>query len=196
MADIDKTVESLYTHFLLRDLAGKIVPGTVLYVALASVFLPPAELLKAHSDLPLAATAILIAVLWVLGLAVQGIGSQLGLVRYSYKYPPPDKFHQAHRRFRDMRGDQKAEVQRYERFEAIREAFGNAAASIPLSLFIWLPGYLLNSGQSMTFIGSVLVVSAVLFTALLLGHRMTIKYFDAFWEHAITNRSDPESDDS
>jgi hypothetical protein len=195
MVDIDKTLESLYTHFLLRDLAGKIVPGSVLYVALASVFLPPSKLLQSHSDLPLAATAILIAGLWVLGLAVQGVGSRLGLVKYSEKYPPPDKFHEAQRRFRDIRGDQKAEVQRYERFEAIREAYGNGAASVFLSFFLWLLVYLLNSGRSLTVMASVLVVSAVVFTALLLGHKETIKHFDTFWERAITSSADPESDD-
>ena len=193
MADIDKTLESLYTHFILRDLAGKIVPGSIFYMALFSLFMKPDEMFKMHSNLPIMVSIILIAILWVLGLAVQAIGIQLHLIKYSNKYPPPNEFNKAQRQFIKNPDNKNIEIQRYERFEAIREAYGNSSVSILLSFFIWLIGYLLDPNCDLTHLFILLLVSTILYVALLIGHKETINNFDSYWEHSISNSDNQES---
>jgi len=195
MADFDKPLESLYTHFLLRDFAGKIVPGSVLYVAFFSS-IAQGKFLQLDSKLPLATTMILLGFLWLLGLAIQAIGAWFGIVKYSEKYPPPDEFHQAQRKFRNIKGDHSRDIMRYERFEAIREAYGNGAVSVLISFPIWLLGHVFRPECGFLLILFVFFVSVALFIALRLGHEETIRHFDAFWEHAINRQNVNDSDDS
>ena len=74
---------NLYTGFLLRDFAGKIVPGLLLIFSIASLFKKPADLYEeAKAEVPVFFVLLLAAFAWILTLGTQSLAEGLGIFRY------------------------------------------------------------------------------------------------------------------
>jgi hypothetical protein len=152
---------NLYTGFLLRDFAGKIVPGTYLLFSVASMFRSPADLIKEiRKDVPVFAILLVAGLAWTVTLGTQSLAEGLGIWRYFPVGSPPAQVIPTARVgfWRDLfqGGDEtnfdastakvdmfqggatEDEKQQYERFVVIKEACGNLFIAGLLSLPAWL----------------------------------------------------------
>ena len=152
---------NLYTGFLLRDFAGKIVPGVYLLFSVASMFRSPASLIKGmRKEVPLFAIILLAGFAWILTLGTQSLAEALGIWKYfpvgsasAQMNPGPhigfwvDLFQGGDETNFDANtakvdlfqaGATEDEKQQYERFVVIKEACGNLFIAGLLSLPAWL----------------------------------------------------------
>jgi len=180
MEEFKNIIKFLYSSFLLRDLAGKVVPGAViLFTTVISLDISSYIGLSNNSFKPefqLGVWVILFLFCWVIGLAAQSIGRGIRVVHYSFEYPSVDDFHEVLRIFRDLRKDDKNALERLERFMAIREAYGNGAAATLVALIL---GLLLFFAKSSLLTGIGIIVFFVSFFALWLGYNKTIRNQDS-----------------
>lgn len=191
MKEIREIIEFLYSSFLLRDLAGKVVPGGVILVTIVKTLNCPTliatqiELLKPGIEV---VPWILILILcWILGLGAQAIGRRIKIVHYSFKYPTPDDFHKALRKFDNPERSDR-DRQRLERFMAIREAYGNGAAAVIVAFVLWLLLFYSTSECTLPLPNNfwrALIIAITVFISLLLGHRETVTHQDSFLSVAI-----------
>jgi hypothetical protein len=95
---------NLYTGFLLRDFAGKIVPGTLLLFSLWSLFRPPRTILaEIKNEVPVFVVLLVAGLAWTVTLGTQSLAegsSRVEPVEVSLQATPkrlilerPDAFH-------------------------------------------------------------------------------------------------------
>ena len=80
MSDLGNIFNSFYSKLILRDLCGKVVPGSILLLALISSFIKQGHL--DLTSLPLAVWILGFGFAWITGFAVQALGEKTGLIRY------------------------------------------------------------------------------------------------------------------
>jgi len=152
---------NLYTGFLLRDFAGKIVPGIYLLFSVTSMFYSPADLIKENrKEVPVFAILLVAGLAWTVTLGTQSLAEGLGIWRYFPvgSAPAPvipsarvgfweDLFQGGDETSFDVStakvdlfqgGATEDEKQQYERFVVIKEACGNLFIAGLLSLPAWL----------------------------------------------------------
>jgi hypothetical protein len=151
---------NLYTGFLLRDFAGKIVPGVYLLFSVASMFRSPADLMRElRKDVPVFAIILVAGLAWTVTLGTQSLAEGLGIWKYFPVGAPAQGTSRVHIGFwLDLfqGGDETSfdantakvdlfqigatedEKQQYERFVVIKEACGNLFIAGLLSLPAWL----------------------------------------------------------
>ena len=80
MSNLGDFFSSFYSKFVLRDLCGKVVPGSIVLFALVSsvVWQEP----TAVFDIPVAGWVIIYGLAWIAGFAVQALGEKTGGIRY------------------------------------------------------------------------------------------------------------------
>jgi hypothetical protein len=161
---------NLYTGFLLRDFAGKIVPGIYLLFSVASMFCSPSDLSKEiRKYVPVFAIFLLAGFAWTVTLGTQSLAEGLGIWRYfpvgspaAQVTPIPrvgfwkDLFQGGDETSFDastakvdlfQSGATEDEKQQYERFVVIKEACGNLFIAGLLSFPAWL-FVLVNAGNA------------------------------------------------
>lgn len=152
---------NLYTGFLLRDFAGKIVPGIYLLFSITSMFRGPASLVKEiRKEVPVFAVILLAGLAWTVTLGTQSLAEALGIWKYfpvgpaSAQVKPSahigfwvDLFQGGDETNFDANtakvdlfqiGATEDEKQQYERFVVVKEACGNLFIAGLLSLPAWL----------------------------------------------------------
>jgi hypothetical protein len=152
---------NLYTGFLLRDFAGKIVPGIYLFFSVTSMFHSPTNLIKEiRKEVPVFAILLVAGLAWTVTLGTQSLAEGLGIWRYFPVGSPPaqmvpsvrvgfwkDLFQGGDESSFDVStakvdlfqgGATEDEKQQYERFVVIKEACGNLFIAALLSLPAWL----------------------------------------------------------
>ncbi|MDD2776402.1 MAG: hypothetical protein PHU06_10630 [Gallionella sp.] len=128
--------ESLYDNFLLRDLFAKIVPGAI--VLIASLYETPMAMIiidqTGKAGLP--AALLLAGIAWIVGIAVQGFGTSINLIKH---HPSPD-FDNDNIRYNTRSHFNSIakpfDIKQVERFAIIKEAAGNAAMAISIGITI------------------------------------------------------------
>jgi hypothetical protein len=151
---------NLYTGFLLRDFAGKIVPGVLLLFSICSMYREPRKLFDSLTKDVSTFTLIFVAgFAWIFTLGTQSLAEGLGIWRYF----PDDGFQVASGApkialWRNLftRGDDSSfdkdtlniddfqskaseeEKQQYERFVVIKEACGNLFVAGLFAIPAWL----------------------------------------------------------
>jgi hypothetical protein len=130
--------KELYTSFLLRDFAGKIVPGCFLLLSYSALFLQPREIIKGITG-----KVSLVSVFLVAGLAwtvVLGLQSLAELVRIWHYYPSSvgaEMTIQSKVIAQFLQIACPDDHQQYERFVVIKEATGNLFVAGLLSVPAW-----------------------------------------------------------
>jgi hypothetical protein len=147
---------NFYTGFLLRDFAGKIVPGMLLLFSVCTIYYDPKKLFQSVSkDLPIYVIIFLAGFSWTITLGTQSLADGLGIWHY---FPDAGQIAAGESPkigfWRNLlsRGDDSAfdkdtldvdefqskasedEEQQYERFVVIKEACGNLFISMLLSV--------------------------------------------------------------
>jgi hypothetical protein len=167
---------NFYTGFLLRDFAGKIVPGLLLLFSVCSIFYEPKKLFQFVSkDLPIYTIIFLAGLSWTVTLGTQSLADGLGIWHYFPEgaQSAPAGVHQIGV-WKNVfgRGDDSSfdkdtldvdefqskatedEEQQYERFVVIKEACGNLFISMLLSIPALLFGYVKRGNPSRTKVHS------------------------------------------
>jgi hypothetical protein len=150
MEALQVVFKELYTSFLLRDFAGKIVPGSFLLFSYALFFCSPSDILKIATG-----RVSIVLVLWVAGLAwtvVLGLQSLAELTGIWQYYPVvsgaemPAQL-EIERFLRLACADERLQ---YERFVVIKEATGNLfiVGLLSTPAWIWLLIKLFNSMET------------------------------------------------
>jgi hypothetical protein len=153
---------NLYTGFLLRDFAGKIVPGVFLLFSLAAMFRHPARLIVyIKKEMPVHALMLVAGFAWVMTLGIQSVSEGVGIWNYFIEQPSShaqapeshevgfirnlltggndEEFDRDTLRVDDFQANAtEDEKQQYERFVVIKEACGNLFVVMLLSLPAWL----------------------------------------------------------
>lgn len=133
MSDLKAVFDSLYRDLLLRDLGAKVTPGMIVLVAVRIGMTSVPETLKEMNSAELGAWLVIIAVAWLTGLVVQGLGEITGKVRFfPVRYFPAEKklseWCQLLANFDRVAED--PERQRFERFVVVKEATGNGCIAL------------------------------------------------------------------
>jgi len=96
MEDLAALFNAFYTRFVLRDLLAKITPGTIVLVAISTIFIwKPEDVAHYFAGLTIWAWTILLAFSWITGIAIQSIGECFGNKtngRFGIRYYPKEKF--------------------------------------------------------------------------------------------------------
>jgi hypothetical protein len=80
MGSFDAVISALYTNFLLRDFAAKIVPGSILLLALPIYHASFANVVAAVEQARWFEVAAFLSAAWTVSYAVQTLGEQRGLI--------------------------------------------------------------------------------------------------------------------
>ena len=129
---MDRFFESLYSRFILRDLFGKIVPGSILlFTILRSLGWFPSGSLAL--DLPFAGWLLFYGVAWAVGIAAQSVGEITRLLKFYGGGPGELHWH------RQVEAELHAtprQIEMLERNIVLKEASGNVCTATLLSL-VW-----------------------------------------------------------
>jgi hypothetical protein len=141
MNDLKAVFDSLYTNLLLRDLGAKVAPGMTILVAVRMAMTSVAQAMKDMNEAHLGAWLVAIAVAWLAGLAVQGLGEITGFlpflpVRYFPKGKTWAEWNMLLKRFDAVAKE--PERYRLERLIVVREATGNGCLAGFLATLVLL----------------------------------------------------------
>ncbi len=170
---MEKTLRLLYTRFLLRDVFGRMVPGTVV-LAGAAVGISgrtPGESIVAAGNVPFVFQVMLIAGTWVLGLAARELGS---LILGSRFEGLPGSYHfvlgreenarllRRHwRRRLAMTGPTGLPPESWELNESAARAAGTLAFAFGLFIPLWLIGRIPPEGSIAPALRGFLVIGSL-----------------------------------
>lgn len=170
--------DSLYTRLILRDVVGKIVPGSALLISLYLAALPPPGDFHAAIDavrgVPASSWLIVAAAGWLTAFAIQAFGGWLPpkrflpYIRYA-SAPLEDMFDYQRQHLRFARVAKDAETQIFERATVVKEACGNASVAGFASAGVLLFRY--REPEALFLLGAT-VVGAVLLAKM---HRDVLK---------------------
>lgn len=147
MSDLDGLFNALYSKLLLRDIFGKIVPGSVVLLAVyVSFFLPKDSLKEALDNLqsiPFWIWLFFLGFAWVTAFAVQAIGETTGLIRY-HREQSNEEFYAKRHKFNSHATE--VERQELERLIVIKEACGNGYLAVSIAILTLLVDKLVDEG--------------------------------------------------
>ena len=156
---MDKILDSLYTKLVLRDVLGKMVPGSMLLVTLYMSLLSKSstlhEAVQAMGGVPATGWIPVLAAGWLTALALQGLGGwfpksqYLPYIRYCSAPAPscrtPDDPDGVKKFYRDVVCFEKfateSQRQLFERFTVLHEASGNFQLALVLATVILFVGF-------------------------------------------------------
>jgi hypothetical protein len=123
--------EALYTHFILRDFIGKIVPGGIfLYLIWSAGW--PGEGLDELGNISGAGIVALMGLSWVMAIPLQQFSTFVARVVFRCEH------HDSKLTVRFRRISTAIERSQYERFVIIKEASGNGGAALFLGMVFWV----------------------------------------------------------
>ncbi len=160
MSDATSIIEALYKNFLLRDLFAKIVPGAVVLIATAYQSPFAAGIVKVAGTLGWPMILVGAGAAWIMGFAIQEFGELFHTIRH---HPP--QFANTEERYK-LRNEfnriaSSSETQQAERYAIIKEAAGNGATAILISVSIVVVRTLSSSGlqfSSQAILPSILLL--------------------------------------
>jgi hypothetical protein len=180
----------LYQRFLLRDFAGKIIPGAVLLFSVCSMFLEPRDLMIRLSKTRWPLLALLGGLAWTITLGTQSIADFVGAWAYF-----PGGNSEAQFQEHTIRVEQflatatDGQKLQYERFVVIKEACGNLFVAGVLSVVPWIyfclnrfSGSFVSWKRNRVVAGSILVALLALVLSGL--YRMHWQHVERQWSFA------------
>ena len=191
MKELVSIVNLFYTGFLLRDIAGKVVPGAILSIAVLESCIGLTRTMALSKDIPGTGWVLVFAIFWVIGLTFQSIGVWCSVVKYSIIYPDNESFFEALLDFHST-NQSDTNARRLERFMAIREAYGNTAVSVCVSYILWLLISLTLKSNDFGLIIVMLMAAAAAAYFLHLGHIETINNQDKYWSLSIKRNKEED----
>ena len=133
----------LYNKFILRDFAGKIVPGMILLYSVGAMFIGQKDTCQIVRKISPVVTALIAGAAWSMMLGLQAFSEVAGIWKYfpTSGSTEPEFIQKTIRIVQFQWCATDIELLQYERFVVIKEATGNlltvALLSIPCHLFLW-----------------------------------------------------------
>lgn len=140
--DLSKLFDSFYNRFILRDIFGKIVPGTILFYCALSLLYPTDRILNFTRSLAslksiviqISALALLAGLTWALGFLAQQLGHTIHWTRdYPRTYDNNTKIRLL---INFSRNATEIERRQAERLALIKEVCGNCSTSLRIFLVL------------------------------------------------------------
>jgi hypothetical protein len=130
--------KELYTSFLLRDFAGKIVPGCFLLLSYSALFVHPGEIIKSITGkISLVSVFLIAGFAWTIVLGLQSLAELVRIWNYYPSAAGAEMTVQAQvARFLQLACPE--DRQQYERYVVIKEATGNLFVAGILSAPAWI----------------------------------------------------------
>lgn len=128
MRDLDTLVSGLYDRLVLRDLFGKVVPGTIWLTIILAALAPQTNLVDAIGGHGLAVTLLLLGCAWLSAFILQALGEKTHFLRNCPKRETRTTFYQRLAQFGDT-ADGNARMHA-ERLLVIKEACGNGGMAL------------------------------------------------------------------
>lgn len=135
MNEATTIVKALYENFLLRDIFAKIIPGVILISV--SVYQIPLtdEIINVAEKIGWPMVFIGAGTAWIMGFAIQELGEIFHIIKHH-----PESYSDAKQRYKQrIKFESVASAnhsQQVERYAVIKEATGNGATTVFLSLFV------------------------------------------------------------
>jgi hypothetical protein len=190
-------LNGLYTSFILRDFAGKVVPGAFFAFSVLSLFYKPKDIIAYVSQVPVVALAIWLGFSWTYTLGVQSLAEYIGIWNYfphdttgtnALHQTPRAKFILDQLRIVDfLRIACPDEKNQYERFVVIKEACGNLFLSISMSIPFWTVIFvrsIASSGFRCIYVVYTLLVVTFTFGGLFGLYRMNGQHVERQYDYA------------
>ncbi len=141
MKELGSLFDAFYSHFILRDVFGKIVPGATLLVALYLAIVQPSpsptDAIRLLTQARIPTFVLLGAAGWITAFGLQRLGEFVKFLRYYGNWIQNDKSWYAELiRFAQVASPGEKAI--FERFVVIKEMCGNAAVSLVLSSVLLL----------------------------------------------------------
>jgi len=157
-------VDAIYSRFLLRDMVGKVVPGSILLFAIIGSYLEKSDVKHVIQHTGFFAALVLFSLAWVTAFSIQSFGEYFNLIRYFPKKTKidekPDESNINIDKNPDKYQDDKIRFKRYyqkiilfnkhatplermerERLLVIRESCGNTYVSLIFSFIVYISAY-------------------------------------------------------
>ena len=147
MTDLTGLFDALYSRLLLRDVFGKIVPGSVFLLAVASTVAPAKEVLDYVANMPFGIWTAFLGAAWITAFAIQSLGECTGAIKYHSK-DSDQRFYKLKNKL-DL-STKNVQKQQFERLVVIKEACGNGYVSLLLSSFVLILDHLVTHSFSTT----------------------------------------------
>jgi hypothetical protein len=128
--------DSFYSHFVLRDLFGKITPGAIVLIAMLIIVINSSDFYKFFYSTNVWIWIIFISVSWLIGFAIQGMGEIFHLIIYFPERISKIRWYEEYIIF--LKGAEDFEKQNVERFVVIKEACGNGYVAFGIVLIFLL----------------------------------------------------------
>lgn len=182
---VGAVVESFYTRHVLRDLLGKMAPGTLFLIGLRSISSSFDVAIGEVTDASFAAWLVFAVLAWVAGISLQGLGSMTGRckflpMQYSMRQKGESRknadagFSKTYARLYSASSVTKDAMQGVERLVVIKEATGNLwlAVSLLIPLAAW------KGWDKLECLAPSLLVTTVLWAGLWLFHPDAVRSQD------------------
>jgi|SRR2546425_12632704 len=173
MSDLAPLFDALYSRLLLRDVFGKVVPGSVVIFALAASVFTAKNVADYAQSMGFWFWVLILGSAWVMAFSVQALGESTGLIRYHKKEWSDEEFYTKRLEFESCASQD--ERQQMERFVVIKEACGNGYLAASLAIITLAVDRVVESGLSDAFqqtMGQSLHVIVVLVALIVFLGRM------------------------
>jgi len=184
--DLKPIFDSLYDKLVLRDLIGKVVPGTALMLSLLAGLQGVEAVNQVVTKMTSGLWIIAFGFAWLLGFALQYIGESLHILR---THPHGEQgnetrgtFYKKWATFHEKA--KKHELIHAERLNIIKEACGNEAVSLMLGLVMVVLGRLIRGIELLPLL-PLLIIGIVLAISLWRMHIIHVERYGRFVENTI-----------
>ena len=146
-----------YSQLILRDVFGKIVPGSIAMAGVLAAVMGQEDFGHLAASIPLGGWVLLLGAAWLVGFAVQGVGEQSRLFLYDPKEAnlKVTQRYELRLHLRERTGGMDdLNKENIERLYVIREACGNGyvATMVAAAALLWGHGFHAGVGK-LTFAG-------------------------------------------
>ena len=171
MSDLVGLFDALYSRLLLRDVFGKILPGSVVILVVAASLHSATAATNYLQSMPFWFWLLFLGAAWVVAFAVQAFGEATGLIRWHAKKLSYEEFFAKRYQFDNRVGSR--ERQQLERLAVIKEACGNSYLALAIAGLTLLIGGFVDAEAGAQYCEllkkswhvALLVVGLVLFLA-------------------------------
>lgn len=128
-------MDAIYSRFVLLDLFGKIVPGSLLLISMGASMFSWGDVRQFANSMSWWLWLIFFGMSWILAFAAQSFGEAIGLLKDLPDGYTREQWYQKLKEFEAKASDR--EKQQAERALVIKEACGNTSVLIALCLLVW-----------------------------------------------------------
>lgn len=134
MSNASDIFEAFYSKMLLRDIAGKVIPGLAFIISTSIMLFSFSDVITFSKEMNVIGWLVIFGFSWIVAFAIQAFAETRNLILYYPSSLSREQWYEKLIYFYEFASDQ--EKQNFERFVVIKEACGNSYVSFLLSFLI------------------------------------------------------------